>query len=100
MKLLFNSKKKGKLILKIILLSVFIYFVALFVKQRMLIHGRQKKIQELKEQISVQEVKIGKVKSELEDISSSDLSRLKSIAHKDLNVCEPGERVFKTAKGN
>lgn len=100
MNLVFGSKKKGKFIVKLILLAAFLYATALFVSQRVLINNKQKKINEMKEKISVQEVKIGEIKSELDAINSSDGEYLEKIAHQEYKLSRKGERVFVNAKGN
>lgn len=100
MKLIFGSKNRGKLVIKLILFAMLLYAVSLFISQRMLISNKQKKISEMKQQLSFQQDKIGEIKAELKAINSSDRKYLESIAHKDLNLSKRGERVFANIKGN
>lgn len=100
MKLIFGSKKSGKFIVKLILLGMLIYIIALFAGQRMFILNKQKKIKNIKDKIAVQEVKINEVKSQLDAISLGDYDSLEEVAHKDLNLLKQGQRVFVNVKGN
>lgn len=100
MKLVFGSKKRGKLFIKLILISFLVYAVSLIISQRVLISNKQKKLDELKNQLSIQEVKVGDIKAELDAIKSSDPKHLEDIAHKDLNFSRQEERVFINVKGN
>ncbi len=100
MKLIFGSKRKGKLIINLILLGMLIYLIALFSGQQASILNKKKKIKSMKEKVAVQEVKIDKIKSELRAISSENSDDLEEIAHKDLNLLKQGQRVFVNVKGN
>lgn len=100
MKLIFGSKKRGKLIINLILVGMIIYLIALFGGQRTFIADKKKKIESMREQIAVQEVMINEIRSDLQAISLENSISLEEIAHKDLNLLKPGERVFVNVKGN
>ena len=100
MRLIFSSKKRGKLIIKMVLLLGLLYIISLFISQRTLISNKEKKIREMKDKISAQEIKISEIKSDLDAIKSSDPKYMENIAHKELKLLKRRERVFINAKGN
>lgn len=100
MKLIFGGKKRGKLIVKLILLGGLVYALSILVGQRMLISNKRKNINDMKQKLSSEKIKVEEIKAEINAIDSSNKEYLESIAHKDLNLSKQGERVFLNIKGN
>lgn len=100
MKLIFGSRRKGKLLIKLMVLSFFVYFISLLVSQRVTLSRRSADVEGLKKNLSVQEAKIGEVKSEIEDIKSGAPRYMEDFAHKNSKPYNSWERVFVNAKGN
>ncbi len=100
MKLVFARKKRGKYLFKLALMSGLVYAAFIFANQRMLISNKKKQINEMKEKISLQEVKIAEIRSELDALDSDDAQYVERIARQELKLSKLGERVFVNAKGN
>ena len=99
MKLITKRKKKGKLILKLVLLALVIYVISLLVSQQMLVQNKRNKLQEINEQKALQKLKNKDLENALEEDSKDNNQYIERIA-RELGYVKEGEKVFEIAKGN
>lgn len=99
MKLITKRKKKGKLILKLVLLGVVIYVISLLVSQQVLVQNKKNKLQQLHEQNVLQKIKNKELENSLVTDSDDNNERIERIA-RGLGYAKDGETVFEVAKGS
>ena len=99
MRLITKKKKKGKLILKLVLLAFIIYVISLLVSQQMLVQNKKNKLQQINEQKILQKIKNKDLENALAAGSEDNNQRIERIA-REMGYAKDGEKIFEVAKGN
>ena len=99
MRLITKRRKKGKLILKVVLLAFVIYVISLLVSQQVLIQNKKNKLQQLTEQKVLQKIKNENLENALKSSSEDNNHQIEKIA-RELGYAKNGETIFEVTKGN
>ena len=99
MRLIVKKKKRGKLILKLVLLSFVLYVIALLVSQQMMVQDKKNKLDALNQKLTIQKMKNEEIKKSLDSESENDLQSIEKAAREDLQLAKQGERIFINAAG-
>ncbi len=99
MRIVSKKKKRGKLVLKLVLLSFVLYVIALMVSQQMMVQDKKNKLDALNQKLTIQKMKNEEIKKSLDSENEDDLQSIEKAAREDLQLAKQGERIFINAAG-
>ena len=92
-------KLKKSILLRISILAFIIYFIVVMVNQQININKKRQELDELNEQIKTQELVNDEMRHILDSSDSANQQYIEKKARENLNLVDPGERVFVNIAG-
>ena len=100
MRVIKRKKQRGSLLLKLAIFAFAAYIVFALVNQQVQINEKSEQLADLKEQISVQDIKNEDIKHALNAGEEETKEYIERVAREDLDYAKPGERVFVNIAGD
>lgn len=92
-------KLKKSILLRISILAFIIYFIVVMVNQQININKKKQELDTLNEQIKTQELVNDEMRHILDSSDSANQQYIEKKARENLNLVDPGERVFVNIAG-